>query len=375
MWLYYCLIIYMLISAIFLSVIIKKKRFAFIYIVFTVGLFAFLSMFRSIDVGNDTVVYANLFYNLLSVSDLSVYTGRYEVGYLYLNKILSLISNNHQILFIVTSLYIYFVVGRFIYKYSNMAWLSVFLFFTLRYFDLSMSGIRPMLAIATILLSYDFIIKKKPIKFLICVIIASSLHTTAIVFFAAYPLSKYKPNKNLVFVITIASLIVFLLFERVLNLLIWLFPRYYYYMNGPYLGGEVRLGVILGLLVILLILVACEIFYKRFLSNQKMKMIESNNTISLKSNEDETQSVFLLVACAIMFIALQANIFERFKDIFGFFSIIYLPNSICKISDRWTKALVTICTVVLFFAYLTIIQVFKSEWQSTYPYTFLGIRM
>jgi len=370
MWLYYCLIIYMLISAIFLSVIVKKKRFAFIYIVFTVGLFVFLSMFRSIDVGNDTVIYTNLFYNLLSVSDLSVYTGRYEVGYLYLNKILSLISNNHQILFIVTSLYIYFVVGRFIYKYSNMAWLSVFLFFTLRYFDLSMSGIRQMLAIATILLSYDFIIKKKPIKFLICIIIASLFHTAAIVFFAAYPLSKYKLNKKLVFVTTIASLIVLLLFERVLNLLIWLFPRYSYYMNTTYIHGKAKLGIFMGLLVMAIILVACEIFNKRLIPNKNIKMIENKNTISLKSREDEIQSVFLLVACAIMFMALQANIFDRFKNIFGFFSITYLPNSICKISDRWIKVLVIICTVILFFTYLTTIQVFKPEWQSTYPYRF-----
>ena len=170
MWLYYFLVINIICSAIILSFFAKGKKFASIYLILNMGFFAFLSMFRSSTVGNDTQIYTNLFYNILNSTDLSLYTKRYEAGYVILNRALGLISNNHQIVFIVTSAYIFFIIGRFIYKYSNMVWLSVFLFFSLRYFDSSLSEIRQMISIATILLSYDYLLKRKPIKFIIIVI-------------------------------------------------------------------------------------------------------------------------------------------------------------------------------------------------------------
>ena len=370
MWLYYCLVVYIISSSVFIYVFDKKRIALLIYIIFTVGLLGFLSMFRSVHVGNDTGVYVNLFYKILGSPDLSMYTWRYEIGYLYLNKLLSFISDNHQILFIVTSLYIYFVIGWFIYKHSNMVWLSVFLFFTLGYFDLSMSGIRQMLAIVTILISYQFIVEDKPVKFIIATIIASLFHNTAIIFLTAYPLSRYKLNKRLVLMVIVIFLIIFIAFEPVLKLIFNVFPRYSYYLDSTYIDNKVRLGVIAELLILIVTLIACENFNKNPVSNNRIGETIKIKNISSKKDEKEIQSVFLLIACSIMFLALRANIFNRIAKYFNFFLILYLPNSISKISDKNLKVFIIICVIFLFFTYSTSVQIFRPEWQSTYPYTF-----
>lgn len=370
MWLYYLLIIYLLVSAILVFSIRKRKTAKLLYIIVSMGLLAILSMFRSVNVGNDTDVYARLFYNIASSPDLLPFLARYEMGYVYLNKFLANVSDHHQIVFIVTSVYIYFVFGRFIYKHSNMIWLSVFLFFMLGYFDLSMNRLREMLAIATILLSYDFIVAKKPVKFFLTVVAATMFHTAAIAFFAAYPLSKLHLSKKLVTIIFSLAVIGFVLFNLILNHLIMLFPRYSYYLDGEYLDGQSKSGTAILLFVNLVILIVSEICNRKFYYKELGSGRKQFKNYSVKSREDEIQSVFSLIACAILVIAFNGTIFKRFENIYGIFLIVYLPNSLKKLGNKETKFFVVWITVFLVLVYEIIIQTYRPEWQSIYPYSF-----
>lgn len=368
MWLYYFLIIYILLCAALIFSLGRGKKNKIAYLVVTMGLLAFLAMFKSQKVGNDTDTYIRLFNSMLSGSDIQRYTNRYEVGFLYLNRILCNISNNYQILFIFAGAYIYFAYGRLIYKHSSMVWLSVFLFFTMRNFDLSLSGIRQMMALATVALSYEYIIKKKPLKFVLTVILAISFHTAAVVFLIAYPLSKVKLTKKLVFGILLSSIIAYATFMPLLKFGLSLFPRYSYYLNGSYLDGQARIATIAALLVDVLILIISEACNHKFIL--KKHTSREYMVISNKTYEDEVQSVFLLLGCAFLLISLKGTILSRFENIFALFSIIYLPNSIAKIKDIKLKTIILYTTVVLFFIYSTVIHIYRPEWQSTYPYAF-----
>lgn len=367
MGLYFFLIINMLFSALFFKTIASKKKFSVMYVSYNMFVFTLLSMLRSVKVGNDTGTYVSLFYNIIQSADVSLYSPRFEIGYLYLNKILGLISNNHQILLIVTSLYIFWGVGRFIYKYSNMTWLSVFLFFTLGYFDLSLSGIRHMLAVTTVLIAYDFIIKKQPLRFVFTVLVASSFHIASIMFLIAYPISKFKLNKKLILLISTLGIILLMLLEKVLNIVIMYYPQYYDYLFSAKDEGEIKIATVFGLLVIMIILISGEIFNNK--KNLKVEVSKLKGT-SIKTNNDEIDSIFLLIACVIMVAALKVDIFNRFSQMYSIFSIVYLPNAIVKISNRYNKINVIFFVVVLFFVYVTVIQFFRPEWQSTYPFFF-----
>ncbi|NLK22331.1 MAG: EpsG family protein [Epulopiscium sp.] len=368
MWLYYFLAIYILSCAIFIFSISNMKKGRYVYIVLTMGLFAILTMFRSEQVGNDTQAYIRLFNSISSGVEMSFYAKRYEIGFLYLNKVLSLISNNYQIIFVVSGAYIYFAYGRLIYKHSNMVWLSVFLFFTMRNFDLSMSGIRQMLALATVSISYEYIVDKKPFKFLCTVLLATSFHTVSIIFFLAYPLSKFKLTKRFLFTVMVTSAGIYILFIPILKVALSIFPRYSYYLNGTYLDGEARIATIISLTITALMLIISEILNHRFV--YKNNSLRRYTIISHKTGEDDVQAVFLLIAYAFLLISLRGTILSRFTNIYSIFAIIYYPNAIAKMKNNKGKLLIIFITVVIFFCYSTMINLLRPEWQSTYPYLF-----
>lgn len=196
MWLFYVLIL----LTIFLSYIINttKPKGAEQYLKIMFFILAFLMMFRGSSVGNDTEDYAYLFQTInyyvdyYGVIDSFLSTSRYEAGFIVLNRLIGLLFKNSQWLFIFTGLFVAFAFGRFFYQYSLIPWLSTFMFLTLQFFDLSMSGLRQILAIAVLSFAYDFLIKRKLIPFVILVLVASSFHSSAITFFAFVPSIKNK---------------------------------------------------------------------------------------------------------------------------------------------------------------------------------------
>lgn len=371
MWFYYGLIIYVLMLSIIPFTYPKSKRAKLFYVILSLGLPAFLAMFRSEAVGNDTVVYVRLFYNVASSADFLVKNaGRYEVGYLILNKLLSYISNHHQILLIVTSGYMYFMFGRFIYKYSKWPWLSVFLFITMKYFDMSMSEIRQMLAVATLLLSYDYIVKREPLKFYFTVLLASLFHNAALVFLPAYILSNFKMSKGFIALVMMITGIIYFGFEQILRIILSVFPRYTYYLGGSYLDGQAHLGTVVFLLIHLAILIVAELSHLKFSVNESSEGEKVYSVVSTKTFEDEVQSIFIMVSCAILAIALKGNILFRLADVYTVFALVYLPNALQKIMNKEIKGLLLSAVIILFTLYLTVILIYRPEWQSSYPYSF-----
>lgn len=98
------------------------------YLLLFFVIFYVLNAFRAPNIGNDTLTYCNLF-DLISLNSFSFETfGRFEEGYLLLNKLISYISNNSQILLFVTSTIIYLTYYKFIKKESYNYWLMLYCF-------------------------------------------------------------------------------------------------------------------------------------------------------------------------------------------------------------------------------------------------------
>lgn len=114
MLLYFILVIYILLLGLYLSSGKESDLKQRIYLYLTFGLLTVLAALRAETVGNDTIEYLRLFENISITKDLSYFSPRFEIGYVYLNKILSLISYNPQIILIVTSSLIMYGFMRFI---------------------------------------------------------------------------------------------------------------------------------------------------------------------------------------------------------------------------------------------------------------------
>ena len=121
-----------------------------------------------------------------------------EMGFVLLNKFLSVFSDNEFILLFTCGTIIVWSFAYSVYKYSTIIWFSAFLFLNIPYLQ-SLYVLRQYLAISICLLSISFVLNRKLLPFLVLIILAFSFHKTAIIFLPVYFL--YKININIKFFI------------------------------------------------------------------------------------------------------------------------------------------------------------------------------
>lgn len=360
MWLYYFVILLILIlgGIIFNSTINKNlnKKLKKSYLIIVNIILILIASLRSEVIGNDTKEYIYLF-NQIKYTSIEYYKSRYEIGYLLLNKLISLFTNNAQLLIGVTSIIIIVGYTIFIYKYSNIVWISMYLFITLGYFGASMNSIRIQLAIVVILKSYDYLVNRKKIKFIITIIIAALFHNTAIIFLIAYPISKIKVNMKNLIGFSLLTIVLYIYTNSILNI-IFKYSRYSYYINSQYLNGEIRSATIFNIMVNLSII----IFSFYIIKSEKIDLIKNYNI--------KIQFVFLIVSVCIYIISIKFNLLDRIGNYFEVFGIVLLPNILQKINNKNKFTLWTFIIIILFLIYFSTIQVYKPEWNRIYPYKF-----
>lgn len=347
MYSFFLIILYLLMVA---AIFHKKKK---SYLLNSFLFFFLLSALRSVNVGNDTSDYKSLFENLIN-NPVSQFTWRYETGYLYYNKIIQFFTQNSQMLFVISAVIICIGYAFLIYDFSDIPWISVYLFFMLRYFDLSMNILRQSLAMVILFFGFNILVKgKNPIYFIAVVWLASLFHGTALIFLILILLNRIQLGKKFVVFLSFATLIGFVFFDRIFSVILQLFPTYSYYVNSSYMDGTARLATVLNIVVN--IVVVFFIYFNGF---------ERNNVNSLMFNS-------LLVGIAITIISLRFSLLDRVSDFFTVYSIILLPNSIgyTKNNSR-LRLFLTYILLICFLIYYVVIIVYRPDWNRVYPYEF-----
>jgi len=111
----------------------------------------------------------------------------YENGYVSINKLMGYIGKDPQVFIFVYSLLTFLPISYVIYKKSNNPLFSVLIYMGLPCFVAHFSTLRQILAIGICLLAVDYIETKQLAKFLVIVFLATTIHSSAILFLAAYP--------------------------------------------------------------------------------------------------------------------------------------------------------------------------------------------
>lgn len=116
----------------------------------------------------------------------------YEKGYIFFNALFGVFSSNEHAFLFSCVLLSFMPIAIFAYKNSPKFSLSIIVYLALPPFLLLFSGLRQSLAIGLCLLSFEFIKKRNFALFSILVVLAMSFHSSAILFFIAYPLYAIK---------------------------------------------------------------------------------------------------------------------------------------------------------------------------------------
>lgn len=191
-----------------LSRSLKEKIFTFFCLLLIV-----LSSLKSGNTSFDTNNYITYYDNITSFGDFEYQWWGFEPGYVLVNLIIKNLGLSHSFLFFTISLISILCFRKIILCYSKYIFLSLFTYITTFYFLNEIIIIRFGLASALILLNFHFLIQRKTTSAIVCVLVASSFHATALVGIVPVLLAKNdKLNKMLVltFFLSLLSIVFFI---------------------------------------------------------------------------------------------------------------------------------------------------------------------
>ena len=116
----------------------------------------------------------------------------YERGYIIYNKLVGFLGADRQMFLFVTAAVSIVPIMYYLSKNSKNMLLSIIIYLGLPVFLMCFSGLRQSIAIGITSLSMVCIKDKSLVKFVLLVLLASTFHSTAIVFLVAYPLYHIK---------------------------------------------------------------------------------------------------------------------------------------------------------------------------------------
>ena len=160
-------------------------------------LLIFISMFSLVMVAGlrnnigDTYFYMHS-YTLLEDQSLSDIKFEGDFGFNILQLLLYQISDDPQLLIFTTALVTNVLIVITLYKYSRMIELSLFVYIASGLFTVTMNGIRQSLAAAIIFAATKYILDGNFKKFLLVILLASTIHQTALIFIPIYFIVRRK---------------------------------------------------------------------------------------------------------------------------------------------------------------------------------------
>lgn len=147
----------------------------------------------------------------------------------------------------VAAAFVAIVLGILVFRYSTSPFWSYTMYLSMGFYLLSLSAMKQILAMGFVMLAMMAIIEKKPVRFVIWVAIGSLFHTTAIIFFIAYPFANKKIDRYYVALIVLMLMMVFFFRDQVVDI----FSSAYYEEEAQFEAAEFMGGKAIVMLMLL----------------------------------------------------------------------------------------------------------------------------
>lgn len=315
------------------------------YLMIIGAILILISGFRHQSIGLDTYQYYS-FYTSLPQSLFNALRGsRLEEGYVLLNYMFKgldfvFIALSVSILSIVLSFYT-------IRKYSPSIMLSCLLFVVYCFYYRCFNEMRQAIALGVICYSFKYIVEKKCVKYIACILIAALFHRTSLIFFPSI-LLLYVDKFKWWQLGGLFAIAVFLIMNAVV-----VFQRFVPYFQVDYSNLEEGAGGwgLLAVQVMTLIMALLRLKY-------------------VKCDRTNVILVYLLgIAIAIFPICHINPMLFRLEDYYWVFMIVFVPRMIYTFNNRFTRFSVSIGYIIVgYFFYFN--KIF-SENNNILPFKFL----
>ncbi len=281
------------------------------YIVIMAVLHSLLSGLRHQYLTGDMQTYCYKYWRTLNEGWFSdeIFQGGKNFGFNWLLKFFSTLSDGEfQIFLIVVAIFIEAVVAYLIYKYSPLPWLSFLVWNCIGFYVFGFSAIKQSIAMGFIMVAFIGIMEGKPKLFMTFTILASLIHTPALIFLPAYFLSKQKFTLRTLIIYICSAAAVFINRNQVVTLM----QDFYY--DEDIIGDSATLG---GRFFLILVFIIAGFVLKGFNGKYFSKVAN-----------------LIVVAAVLQMFSGFDNVFTRLTDYYLQFLIIFIPLSFGDYTDE-----------------------------------------
>lgn len=257
-----------------------------------------------------------------------------EIGFWGLNYIIGLFTNDSQWLIIVCAIITNVFIVKALYKYSSYFNFSLFLYIVFGGYFASFNIMRQFLAVAVLFYyGIDFIINKKVYKYILCVLLATTLHFSAIILLPMYWLVNIKNKKRLYICTLLITTVSFLTFNGLFKSLSG-FDRISGYYNSY---NNMNLSVnIFRILVVTLPIILMGLNY---------------NTMKKNNDKFEILYYFGFISMIVMIFSSKYLYFSRLYNYFGIINLLLIPEYIYSVKSQKNRIIILIFVYFLYFLF------------------------
>lgn len=224
----------------------QKNKTTLYYLAAAFLLLAFLASFRY-AIGFDYFSYRDLYEMVSQWSFADIF--RYlqtEPLYYVVSKIFSLAGCPFQIFLLFVNLFLMATAMQFVYRYSKLPWVSVYLYITLQFLAYNMNLIRQSIAVAFFLLSYPYLKNRKLLPYTFFIFLGGLFHNSLWFIYPLYFLLTWKYGKKTLSCLLAVTLVGYFFFDSIFPLISPFLPtRYANYPSGYFWNANGFIYVVL----------------------------------------------------------------------------------------------------------------------------------
>ena len=242
------------------------------------------------------------------IRDLEEQTGRENknVGLGYLMKLVyDWTDGDYQVFITLISFFVILAIAHVVRKYSPDPLQSILYFFGLLHFTLHFGILKQSVAMIFVLYSFDSIVDRKLLKFLILMTLASIFHYPALVFLPAYWIGNMRLGRNYLILLVIIMAVVYFFRDNIVE---WMNDAYYGEDSDHTVATNTRF--LMNKVIVMLVIIAAALVIRPPHSSDRLYC----SLLALMG-----------VATVIQTFAGYGNIFERLADYYFQFAFVFIP--------------------------------------------------
>lgn len=270
------------------------------------------------DIGTDYRWYANGFKSMAESGFSNMTYGDWEIGFVFLNKLVGLFTDNYAVLIAIASVISLSGTFYLIWRYSKNHFMSVFLFLNTYLFYLDLNYVRQAIAMSIMCFAYGFLQDRKFWRFLLLCVLAATFHLPVIYLIPVYFITFIKLNLKTLPIYAVGLIVYFAVSDPILKLLLSHFHKEY--ANSRFIKYGISYYYAIYPILLCLGMIALA-FYLKFQIPGKLNVL-----------------MHLMLMMGFWQIVMTKHaLFERFSYYTMSFLIIAVPEAIYAFKDKFSE--------------------------------------